>query len=181
MNTNEITTSATISQEEHDKSRKFINLLNGLMEIVFNVSEKLEDSEYLTLCNNLRDLYHLDPTKNVGQALIERMEETEVVRENRLRNAMRIRTKKTEILTDYEKLKTDRYKRCPNCSRVITKSYFAEHKRSGVCIKTGSSKKLSAECGECDTRRQEDLICKITAIKNKKNNNNGASSSRDNQ
>jgi DNA-directed RNA polymerase subunit RPC12/RpoP len=177
---NNLNTSATISQEEHDKSSKFIGLLNGLMEIVFNVSEKLEDNEYLTLCNNLRDLYQLDPTKNVGQALIEIIVQNEVVRENRLRTAMRIRTKKTEILTDYEKLKTDRYKRCPNCSRVITKSYFAEHKRSGVCIKTGSSKKLSAECGECDTRRQEDLICMITGIRYKRNNNKGTGSSSNN-
>jgi len=170
MNTNRNTTRATISQEEYDKSSKFINLLNGVMEIVFSVSEKLDNNEYLTLCNNLRDLYQLDPTKNVGEALIERIEETEVVMENRSRTTMRIRTKKTEILSDYDKLKSGCYTRCPDCSRVVSKSYFSSHKKTGVCIKTSSSKKISAECGECNTTRQEDLICKITAIKNKRRN-----------
>lgn len=164
---------ATISQNEKDKSTEFITSLNAVMEIVFNVSTKLEDNEYLTLCNKLRDLYHLDPSKNVADALIERLESTEVVVENRRRTQMRVRTKKTEQLDDYEKLKSGHYVRCPDCSRVVTKSYYHAHKKNGVCIKTSSSKKLSAECGVCDTTRQEDLICKITAIKNKKNTHTG--------
>lgn len=173
-----INTRATISQEEKDKSTEFINLLNGLMEIVYNVADKIEENDYLTMCNNLRDLYKLKPEDNVAEVLAERLEQTEVVRENRQRVNMKVRTKKTEQLDDYEKLKTGNYKRCPDCSRVVCNTYFARHKKNGVCIKTSASKKISAECGECNTTRQEDLICKITAIKNKRNNNrNGAGSS----
>ena len=61
--------------------------------------------------------------------------------------------------------------------KIITNSYFTRHKKNGVCIKTNASKKLSAECGAIDTTRQEDLICKISGIKNKRNNRNGAGSS----
>jgi hypothetical protein len=168
---------ATISQEEKDKSTEFINLLNGLMEIVFNVADKIEDNDYLVLCNNLRDLYKLKPDDNVAEVLTQRLEQTEVVRENRRRAVMIVRTKKTEQLDDYDKLKSGNYKRCPDCSRVITNSYFTRHKKNGVCIKTNASKKLSAECGAIDTTRQEDLICKISGIKNKRNNRNGAGSS----
>ena len=168
---------ATISQEEKDKSTEFINLLNGIMEIVFNVADKLDDNDYLVMCNNLRDLYKLKPEDNVAEVLAARLEETEVVRENRRRAVMRVRTKKTEQLDDYVKLKSGNYKRCPDCSRVICNTYFSRHKKNGVCIKTNATKKLSAECGEVNTTRQEDLICKITGIKNKKSNRNGAGSS----
>ena len=172
-----INTRATISQEEKDKSTEFINLLNGLMEIVFNVADKIEDNDYLVMCNNLRDLYKLNPNDNVAEVLTQRLEQTEVVRENRRRVVMTVRTKKTEQLDDYDKLKSGNYKRCPDCSRVIANSYFTRHKKNGVCIKTNASKKLSAECGAIDTTRQEDLICKISGIKNKRNNRNGAGSS----
>jgi hypothetical protein len=172
-----INTRASISQEEKDKSTEFINLLNGLMEIVFNVADKIDDNEYLVMCNNLRDLYKLKPDDNVAEALATRLEQTEVVMENRRRAVMRVRTKKTEIVDDYEKIKSGHYKRCPDCSRVIANTYFTRHKKNGVCIKTNATKKLSAECGEINTTRQEDLICKITGIKNKKSNRNGAGSS----
>ena len=153
-----INTRATISQEEKDKSTEFINLLNGLMEIVFNVADKIDDNDYLAMCNNLRDLYKLKPEENVAEALVQRLEETEVVMENRRRVVMRVRTKKTEQLDDYAKLKSGNYKRCNDCSRVITNAYFTRHKKNGVCIKTTATKKLSAECGEINTTRQEDLI-----------------------
>ena len=180
MNTqNNMTTNtrATISQEEKNKSTEFIDLLNGLMEIVFNVADKIEENDYLVMCNKLRDLYKLKPEDNVAEALVNRLEQTEVVRENRRRAVMRVRTKKTEQLDEYEKLKSGDYRRCPDCSRVISNSYFTRHKKNGVCIKTNASKKLSAECGVVDTTRQENLICKITGIKNKKSNRNGAGSS----
>ena len=178
-NNNNMTTNnrATISQEEKDKSTEFINLLNGLMEIVFNVADKLDDNDYLVMCNNLKKLYNLKPDDNVAEALTSRLEQTEVVRENRRRAVMRVRTKKTEQLDDYDKLKSGRYTRCPNCSRVICNTYFTRHKKNGVCVKTNATKKLSAECGEVNTSRQEDLICKITGIKHKKINGNGAGSS----
>ena len=117
----------------------------------------------------------MKPDDNVAEALITRLEETEIVRENRRRAVMRVRTKKTELVDDYDKLKTGNYKRCPDCSRVICNTYFTRHKKNGICIKTNATKKISAECGAVDTTRQEDLICKITGIKNKKSNRAGSS------
>lgn len=163
-----VSTRATISLEEKTKSQKFINLINGIMEIVDNVSSKLDDGEYLELCNKLRDMYKLKPEDNIGDYLMTELNTNEVIRENINRSAMRVRTKKNEILDDYEKLKTGDYKRCPDCSRVVCKTYFGRHKKNGVCIKTNSTKKLSASTGEVDTAKKEDLICKITAVKHRR-------------
>lgn len=176
---NTINNRASISQEEKDKSIEFINLLNGLMEIVYSVADKLEDNEYLTMCNKLRDLYKLRPEDNVAEILIDRLDNTDIVIQNRQRTIMRVRTVKSEQLDDYEKLKSGNYKRCPNCSRVVSNTYFTRHGKNDVCIKTTATKKLSAECSKINTAPQEDLICKITGIKNKKSNRDGAGSSTD--
>jgi hypothetical protein len=177
---NTINNRASISQEEKEKSVEFINLLNGLMEIVYSVADKIEDNEYLTMCNKLRDLYKLKPEDNVAESIIDRLDNTEVVIQNRQRTIMRVRTVKTEQLDDYEKLKSGHYKRCPDCSRVVSNTYFHRHKKNGVCIKTTATKKLSAECGKLNTSAQEDLICKISGVKNRLNSTrNGAGSSAD--
>tara|TARA_R110000824_G_scaffold303273_1_gene491023 strand:- start:1328 stop:1834 length:507 start_codon:yes stop_codon:yes gene_type:complete len=157
---------STISQDQKIKAEKFMRLINGVMELVDKVSSKIDEGEYLELCNNLRDLYKLNPRDNIGIYLRDELENNDVVRENVRRSNMTIRTKKTEILTDYEKLKTGGYIRCEDCSRVVSNSYYRQHKRNGVCIKTTASKKISADTGLKDTSQQEDLICKITHIKN---------------
>ena len=156
---------ATITQANKDKSTEFITLLTSVMEIVFAVADKIDDGNYVNLCNKLRDLYNLDKEENVARALVNHLEETEVVQEHRRRTEMRVRTKKTELLDDYAKLKTNHYVRCENCSRVVLKSYFNCHKKTGVCIRTNATKKLSANIGEGDTAKYENLICKITALK----------------
>jgi len=156
---------ATISQESKDKSTEFITLLSSVMEIVFTLADKIDDGNYVNLCNKLRDLYNLDRDENVARVIISYLEETDVVQEHRRRSEMRVRTKKTELLDDYAKLKTKQYVRCENCSRVVLKSYFNCHKKTSVCIRTNSTKNLSANIGERDTARYEDLICKITALK----------------
>ena len=173
----------TISQEQKTKAEKFVNLINGVMEIVDNVADKIDDGNYLELCNKLKDLYKLKPDDNVAKYLISQLGNDEVVRENIRRSNMPIRrTKETEFMNDYEKLKSGHYVRCESCSRVVSKGYFYTHKKNGVCIKTSSSKKISADTGKANTSKQEDLICKITAIKHKKKsarNNHEASSSSD--
>ena len=174
---------ATISQENKTKAENFVNLINGVMEIIYNIADKIDDESYLQLCNKLRDLYKLKPNDSVAKYLFNQLENDEVVRENIRRSNMPIRrTKETEFMSDYEKLKSGFYVRCDRCSRVVSKGYFYTHKKNGVCIKTSSSKKISADTGKADTSKQEDLICKITAIKHKKksgNNNHEASSSSD--
>ena len=159
---------ATISAEEKSKSEKFIVLISGVMEIVDSVADKIDDGNYLELCNKLRDLYKLKPEDNVAKYLVSQLMEDDVVRDNVRRSNMTIRTKKTEIMSDYDKLKSGGYKRCEDCSRVVSKGYFGRHKTNGVCIKTTSSKKISADTGKANTSNQEDLICKITSIKSKK-------------
>ena len=165
MNAN---TRATISPEEKTKSENFVSLINGVMEIVDSVADKIDDGNYLELCNKLRDLYKLKPDDSVARYLITQLMEDDVVRDNVRRSNMTIRTKKTEILSDYDKLKSGGYKRCEDCSRVVSIGYFGRHKKNGVCIKTTSSKKISADTGKANTSKQEDLICKITSIKSKK-------------
>ena len=173
----------TISQEQKTKAENFVNLINGVMEIVDSVADKIDDASYLELCNKLRDLYKLKPDDNVAKYLISQLGNDEVVRENVRRSNMPIRrTRETEFMNDYEKLKSGYYVRCEHCSRVVSKGYFYKHRKNGVCIKTSSSKKISADTGKANTSKQEDLICKITAIKHKKKsgrNNHEASSSSD--
>jgi len=169
---------ATISQEEKAKSEKFVNLISGVMEIIDGVADKIDDGSYLELCNKLRDLYKLKPEDNVAKYLISQLGNDEVVRENVRRSHMAVRrTKETELMSDYEKLKSGGYKRCEDCSRVVSIGYFGRHKKNGVCIKTSSSKKISADTGKANTSKQEDLICKITSIKSKRNARNNAGTS----
>ena len=160
---------ATISAEEKSKSEKFIVLISGVMEIVDSVADKIDDGNYLELCNKLRDLYKLKPEDNVAKYLVSQLGADEVVMDNVRRSRMAVRrTKETELMSDYEKLKSGGYKRCEDCSRVVSIGYFGRHKKNGVCIKTTSSKKISADTGKANTSNQEDLICKITSIKSKK-------------
>jgi len=173
---------ATISQEQKTKAENFVSLITGVIDIIDEIADKIDDKSYLELCNKLRDLYKLKPTDNVAKYLVSQLEDNEVVVENVRRSRMAVRSKKTEIMDDYEKLKSGHYKRCEDCSRVVSKGYFHAHKKNGVCIKTTSSKKISADTGMANTSKQEDLICKITAIKHKKksrSNNHEASSSSD--
>ena len=175
MNAN---TRATISPEEKTKSENFVSLINGVMEIVDSVADKIDDGNYLELCNKLRDLYKLKPDDSVARYLIAQLAEDDVVRDNMRRSRMAVRrTKETELMSDYDKLKSGGYKRCEDCSRVVSIGYFGRHKKNGVCIKTTSSKKISADTGKANTSKQEDLICKITSIKSKRNIRNNAGTS----
>lgn len=174
----QVASRATISQVEKTKSENFVRLISGVMEIVDKVSSKIDDGEYLDLCNKLRDLYKLKPADNVAKYLMNEIGNNEVVVDNVRRSHMTVRrTKKTEIMSDYEKLKSGHFRRCEDCSRVVSKGYFGRHKSNGVCIKTSSSKKISADTGKANTSQQEDLICKITSIKNKRNARNNTGSS----
>ena len=49
-----------ISVDEKQKSQAFMKTINNVMEIVDFISEKLCDSEYLELCNLVKELYDIN-------------------------------------------------------------------------------------------------------------------------
>jgi len=162
----------TISSDELKKSSEFNNIIFELLDIIDNIATRIDDNEYLKICNNLKKLKdNNDITDNKMAQLrfreyittiTERVNNNSVILRHRQREQMKVRTA-TEMKTDAQKLK-DGWVRCKKCDRLVVKEYFNKHQYSDVCVRIAETKKLSKKLNKKNTARYNDAITKIRGV-----------------
>ena len=151
----EVNTTMSITPENHATAQNFMNIMNGLMEIVESMAKHAPEGEYLAAMDMFLKLYQLRPREN-GNAPVEIrtvirtvVMENPIVRDNNRRVAMKIRA--SRALTDAQKIKSGRWITCKNCDRLIVKGGMKEHLGMEVCKRTKDTKKISKTTQQDDT------------------------------
>lgn len=155
----------TISQEENEKAKEFLKLINGLMGIIDELTDNMPEGDYLKICTHLKDLHGF---KNEIGAIRQVVSNNEVVANQRRRANMRIRVK-PRILSDAEKLNSGSHRVCEFCDKVISKSWYDSHiENTEYCFIARRAKKLAITTKEQDNRARVEAIAKIRAVLFKK-------------
>ena len=127
---------ATISKEEKEKSVNFIDIIKSLMNKIDEISNKLNDNEYLELSNDMKKLYDLRENFNEVRIIYRRFEENEIVRTHIRRAEMRVRKS-----NQYEEIKTEDVM-CKKCNSIVKKGGLKEHQLSMKCSQFHLVKKM---------------------------------------
>lgn len=133
-----------ISPEEKKKSQEFINALNSLLEMVDDISQYIPEGKYLEMMNQLKVVN--DEAENPIVNIIEVLNNTAVVQEQRRRANMNIRVLKKEQKKSI----------CPLCDTPVI--HIRLHQRNNKCKLIRRTKVLSAYSGKIETNNMEKMI-----------------------
>ena len=102
----------------------FLDKMNKLSDNIFNLKEKLKDSEYRELYQIAMDLHKFNT--EIGKTII--------IQTLRHKQALD-RDYNRKVLTEEQKIKLG-YLRCPNCDALLKdKSSMSAHKKRNICKK----------------------------------------------
>ena len=143
----------TITQEEKKKSQEFVNALNSLLEMVEDISTYIPEGKYLEMMNQLKEVN--DTAENPIVNIIDVLNNTEVVRENRRRAEMRVRMLKKQAKKSI----------CPLCDTPVI--HVHKHQQNNKCKLIRRTKILSAYSGKINTNNMEKMINEIEVFDEK--------------
>ena len=155
-----------ISVDEKQKSQAFMKTINNVMEIVDFISEKLCDSEYLELCNLVKELYDINVDRdNLVQSIRAQFRDNEVVRQHERRTHMC----STEMFDEQEVEDADNPNKvlCEKCNKFISKSYYDQHQTNTSCNRVYDAKKLTLTTNKLNTTQHQLAILRIRKLRNR--------------
>lgn len=145
----------SISQEEKNKSKEFIDALNTLLEMVDDISQFIPEGKYLEMMNQLKNVNDTAVFYSPVVSIVEILNNTEVVRENRRRAEMNVRVLK-------EKKKSTI---CPLCDTPVI--HIKKHQQNNKCKLIRRTKVLSAYSGKIQTNDMEKMINQVEVFNEK--------------
>jgi len=129
-----------ISKQEQEKSIKFMNSLNKILEIIDELSNAIPEGKYLEICDNLKTL---NDNKTIEEIIIE-FQENPIVRQQRNRTGM-------ALIPPRNVSESIRKPRCPYCDTEVI--HLASHQKRAKCKNIRRTKKLSAFSGIEETNK----------------------------
>jgi len=151
----------SISQEEKQKSIKFIEALDNIIGVLDELKEHIPDGAYLTICNNLK--IHYDLKEYIADVLTT-IAKDKVVKEHMARSTRKVRDNRQ--LTDAEKLQKG-WVICNKCDRLVLD--LTGHQERDICNKIKTTKRLSATTGKEETSEYHRTIALIQYHRSKRN------------
>lgn len=137
------------SQEQKNISVEFMNSLSKLMDKIDDLTEKINDGEYLDLMNMMKELHTYK----------DNFKQTVVYKTHQRRSVALVRAP-PRLLTRQEKLnQPDIYKLCDRCDTIVTKGRFTDHQNTQKCINTLQKKQLSSSSRT--TVLNQDILIKL--------------------
>ena len=129
-----------ISKQEQEKSIKFMNSLNKILEIIDELSNAIPEGKYLEICDNLKTL---NDNKTIEEIIIE-FQETSIVRQHRNRTGM-------AVIPPRNVRDSIKKHRCPYCDTEVLN--LSSHQKRMKCKNIRKTKKLSAFSGLSETNK----------------------------
>ena len=153
----------TISAEEQQKAIDFTTAITELLEFVEKVVPHISEGEYLKQMDNCLVVNNNRTIVQQIQYLNGRVRDNALVQQHQRELDMPI-TQKRKVLTKGEKLASGKWCLCDRCDRLITKSYYGEHRNTELCKQIIITKKLTHSFKRTNTEREALLIAKIQNV-----------------
>jgi hypothetical protein len=162
------------TEETINRSKKFMDSMNKMVSMIFDLAGRIPDGEYLDMMNTSKELYGFKPDEPVSRTIfmehvrqnVTSIFDNPVIQENQ-RIATYVPKKYNIDKTDAEKLKAG-YKVCCNCDKLISPGYLSTHQKNNSCKRVVETKKLSLTTSRLVTTNEKKIIMYLRAWKNRK-------------
>ena len=155
----------SISHNNHTESQTFMTALHGLSGLLDEFSRFIPEGDYLEGMAKLKVLFQYKPKETQPNPTINQIISNNPIIQTHIRRMrMKVRPER-KILTDAEKIKKGKHKRCCDCDRIVKKDYLVQHKYNLVCMQNKISKKMERTLGLNSTKKSADYLNFITSIK----------------
>ena len=153
------------SADTVNRAKHFMSIITQMNDTIFDIQDKLNDGEYLSLMNNTKSLYDLRTSFETMTRVVFELNEHEIIQGENRRSKLEIKEKKR--LDEATALRLGTHCVCEKCDRVVEKTYYYTHKKTELCRKSFETKKLAKETQSLDTKNYTKAIVHIQSLKMK--------------
>jgi len=153
------------SADTVNRAKQFMSIITEMNSTIFDIQDKLNDGEFLSLMNNTKALYDLRKSFETMTRTVIELNEHEIVRAENRRSKLEIKERKR--LDEAKALRDGTHCVCEKCDRVVEKTYYYTHKKTELCRKSFETKKLAKETQSLDTKKYTKAIVQIQGLKMK--------------